>query len=73
MVLYPNVMRKAQNEIDSVVGRDRLPSFSDQDELPYVRAMVKEVLRWRPVAPLGDLGSYFVCLVLLTFFLSRFS
>lgn len=53
MVLYPDVMRKAQAEIDRVVGRDRLPNFGDYDNLPYMRAMVKEVLRWRPVGPLG--------------------
>lgn len=53
MVLYPDVMRKAQAEIDEIVGRDRLPNFGDHDKLPYINAMVKEVLRWRPVSPLG--------------------
>ncbi|KAE9386851.1 cytochrome P450 [Gymnopus androsaceus JB14] len=53
MTLYPDSMRKAQREIDSVVGRGRLPTFADRSHLPYLRAMVKEVLRWRPVAPLG--------------------
>ena len=53
MVLYPEVMRKAQAQIDAVVGRDRIPTFEDQKNLPYVEAMVKEVLRWRPVGPLA--------------------
>ena len=53
MCLYPDVLRKAQEEIDAVVGRDRMPTFADTPRLPYIRAMVKEVLRWRPVAPLG--------------------
>ncbi|TFK49674.1 cytochrome P450 [Heliocybe sulcata] len=53
MTLYPNVQRKAQAEIDAVVGQGRLPSFSDRDQLPYVEALVSEVLRWNPVAPLG--------------------
>jgi cytochrome P450 len=53
MRLYPNVMKRAQAEIDAVVGRDRLPTFEDRENLPYIRAMVKEVLRWRPVGPLG--------------------
>ncbi|KAE9397734.1 cytochrome P450 [Gymnopus androsaceus JB14] len=53
MTLYPDSMRKAQREIDSVVGRGRLPAFADRPHLPYLRAMVKEVLRWRPVGPLG--------------------
>ncbi|KAG6337367.1 hypothetical protein ID866_1740 [Astraeus odoratus] len=53
MTLYPNVQKKAQAEIDTVIGFDRLPSFSDRDSLPYVEALVKEVLRWHTVAPLG--------------------
>ncbi|KAF5343047.1 hypothetical protein D9758_011152 [Tetrapyrgos nigripes] len=53
MRLYPSVMKKAQAEIDAVVGRDRLPTFEDKDHLPYIQAIVKEVLRWRPIAPLG--------------------
>ena len=55
MVLYPDVMRKAQHEIDVVVGSGRLPMFADIPNLPYVRAIVMEVLRWRPVGPLGSL------------------
>jgi len=53
MVLYPDVMKKAQAELDAVVGRDRVPTFEDHEDLPYIRAMVKEVLRWRPILPLG--------------------
>lgn len=53
MTLYPDVMRKAQAELDAVVGRDRMPTYADRPHLPYIRAIVKEVLRWRPVGPLG--------------------
>jgi len=53
MTLYPEVQRKAQAEIDRVVGNSRLPDYSDQDKLPYVDAVLKEVLRWHPVTPLG--------------------
>ena len=53
MTLYPEVQRKAQAEIDRVVGNSRLPEYSDQDALPYVDAVLKEVLRWHPVTPLG--------------------
>jgi len=53
MVLYPDSQRKAQAEIDRVIGNDRLPAFDDQLNLPYVDALVKEVLRWNPVVPLG--------------------
>ncbi len=55
MLLHPDTQRMAQLEIDSVVGRDRLPTFEDKPTLPYITAMVNEVLRWRPVAPLGPL------------------
>ena len=53
MLAYPETQARAQAEIDAVVGRARLPTFTDYPHLPYVRAMVKEVLRWRPVAPLA--------------------
>ncbi|KZT21020.1 cytochrome P450 [Neolentinus lepideus HHB14362 ss-1] len=49
MLVYPETQRRAQAELDAVVGRDRLPSFTDYEKLPYVRAMIKEALRWRPV------------------------
>jgi len=50
---FPEALKAAQEELDTVVGPDRLPSFEDEDQLPYIRAMVKETLRWRPVAVLG--------------------
>lgn len=53
MTLYPDVQRKAQAEVDQIVGNSRLPLFSDESALPYVQAVLKEVLRWHPVAPLG--------------------
>lgn len=52
MTLYPEAKKKAQAEIDKVVGTVRLPGFEDKDSLPYVEAFVREVFRWRPVAPL---------------------
>lgn len=54
MVLYPDVQKKAQAEIDAVVGQDRLPTFTDRDSLPYVNALFKEVLRWHTSVPLGS-------------------
>jgi len=53
MTLYPEVQRKVQEEIDRVIGNDRLPTFADQANLPYVEAVAKEVLRWNPVVPFG--------------------
>lgn len=51
MVLYPDVQHRAQAELDEVVGPDRLPGPEDRECLPYINALVKEVLRWAPVAP----------------------
>jgi cytochrome P450 len=53
MVAFPEVQRRAQAELDAVVGRARLPTFADAPQLPYVRAIIREVLRWRPSLPLG--------------------
>ena len=53
MAHHLDIQRNAQAEIDKVVGRDRLPNYSDRVLLPYVEALYKEVLRWHPVAPLG--------------------
>ena len=53
MAMYPEVMRKAQAEIDAVVGIIRLPDFNDRPYLPYVNAIIKETMRWKLVLPLG--------------------
>lgn len=46
MLLYPEVQQRAQAELDEVVGNDILPSFDDRPRLPYIEAIVKEVLRY---------------------------
>ena len=48
-----DVLPKAWAELDRVVGQDRAPTWSDEVNLPYVRAIIKETMRWRPVAVLG--------------------
>ncbi|KAH6917895.1 cytochrome P450 [Coprinopsis sp. MPI-PUGE-AT-0042] len=53
MIQYPEVQKKAQAEIDRVVGDKRLPTFEDRNELPYINALIKELIRWSDVAPLG--------------------
>ena len=53
MILWPDIQKKAQDELDSVIGRDRLPTFEDRPRLPFVDAVYKETMRWRPVTPLG--------------------
>jgi hypothetical protein len=56
MMMYPEIQRKAQAEIDTVIGIDRVPTLADQVNLPYVAAVVKEVLRWGPASPIGKLN-----------------
>ncbi|KAL3494971.1 cytochrome P450 [Aspergillus germanicus] len=53
MLRFPHVQRKAQEEIDRVVGAERLPTLDDRENLPYINAIVKETLRWWPIAPMG--------------------
>ncbi|KAF8989955.1 cytochrome P450 [Cyathus striatus] len=53
IIRHPEVQKKAQEELDRVVGRERLPNFGDYDNLVYVRALLKECMRWRPVAPIS--------------------
>ncbi|ESK88115.1 cytochrome p450 [Moniliophthora roreri MCA 2997] len=53
MVYFPEVQRKAQEELDRVIGRTRIPTMEDMGDLPYMRAVVKEVLRWRPPTPMS--------------------
>ena len=53
MAMHPEAQRKAQEELDRVVGSERLPEFEDRSSLPYLSALLKEVLRWHPVTPIG--------------------
>ncbi|KAL7623778.1 hypothetical protein AAE478_005331 [Parahypoxylon ruwenzoriense] len=52
MTAFPEVQAKAREEIDRVVGPRRLPGFQDRENLPYIEALVKELLRWQPLAPI---------------------
>ena len=54
LLLYPEVMKRARDEIDGVVGCDRLPTYEDEPDLPYITAMMKETIRWQQVAPFGE-------------------
>lgn len=46
MVLHPEIQEKARNQLDSVIGTDRLPAFSDRGSLPYIEHIVQEVYRY---------------------------
>ena len=53
LVLFPQVQRRAQAELDVVIGRDRLPTLDDRPRLPYIEALCKELVRWNMVKPIG--------------------
>ncbi|KAI0767233.1 cytochrome P450 [Fomes fomentarius] len=53
MACYPDIQKKAREELDRVIGPNHLPTFEDRQSLPYVTAIAKESMRWRSVAPLG--------------------
>ncbi|KAF8989959.1 cytochrome P450 [Cyathus striatus] len=53
MVLYPEAQKRAKEEIDRIVGRERLPNMGDYNNLTYIKALLTECSRWRPIAPMG--------------------
>ncbi|KAF8964339.1 cytochrome P450 [Flammula alnicola] len=53
MAQFPDAQNKAQNEIDRIVGLNRLPDYEDRSSLPYVEALYREVMRWKPPIPLN--------------------
>ncbi|TFK32426.1 cytochrome P450 [Crucibulum laeve] len=54
MMYYPQVQKKAQEELDQVIGPDRLPVIDDRSSLPYIEAIYRETARWIPVANLAS-------------------
>jgi hypothetical protein len=61
MVLNPDVQKKAQAELDAVVGNDRLPVMDDRPHLPYLDALLMEVLRYHPIGPMGTFQRSIFC------------
>jgi len=53
MISHPDVMRKVRDELDRAVGSDRMPTFEDEPNLPYLVACIKETLRRRPPTIMG--------------------
>lgn len=54
MTIWPEVQRRAQHEIDSLTKGERLPDYADREHLPNMNALLMEVHRWNPVAPIGE-------------------
>ncbi|KAE9386599.1 hypothetical protein BT96DRAFT_748044, partial [Gymnopus androsaceus JB14] len=53
MLMNPEVQPKAHRKLKKVLGPGDLPSFSNEPTLPYITAVVREVMRYNPVVPLG--------------------
>jgi hypothetical protein len=54
VLIRPDIQAMVQKQLDSVTGRERLLTFEDRPRLLLVDAVCQEVLRWRPVTPLGE-------------------
>ncbi|KAF5349225.1 hypothetical protein D9756_009488 [Leucocoprinus leucothites] len=53
MLCHPDKQAKVQEEIDRAIGHDRLPDYSDEPNLPYLSACIRESFRWRPTTPMS--------------------
>ncbi|KAH8114914.1 cytochrome P450 [Phellopilus nigrolimitatus] len=53
MTLHPKVAQRAQEEIDTIIGMERLPTLDDRSNLPYIDCILKELFRVHPPLPLG--------------------
>jgi len=53
MTAFPETQRKAQEEIDALVGNARAPCLDDVEQLPYCKAIIQEIHRWRPGLPIA--------------------
>ena len=53
IIFHPEVQQKIHEELDRVVGDDRLPTYDDRESLRYLQAAYKESARWRPTAPVS--------------------
>ncbi|KAG8220285.1 cytochrome P450 [Butyriboletus roseoflavus] len=54
MFMFPEKQKRAQEELDRVVGPDRLLAFEDRPSLPYTEAIISECFRWHPTSPAGE-------------------
>ena len=53
MAVHPEIQKKAQREIHQLLGGERLPTLADQDDLPYISALIKEIYRWHTPLPIS--------------------
>ena len=60
---HPETLQKAREELDAVVGTDRLPTMADRTSLPFIEAVYMEALRWTVPVPLSEFP---ICVTHLT-------
>jgi len=53
MILFPDIQEKAHEELDTILGKGVAPTFNDRGRLPYLQAVIYELMRWHTVFPLG--------------------
>ena len=53
MLEHPETQKRAHEELDRIVGRHSLPTLEDREHLPYIKGLIKEIMRFYPVAPIG--------------------
>ena len=53
MILFPDVQEKAHEELNTVLGKGVVPTFNERERLPYLQAIIYELMRWHTVFPLG--------------------
>ena len=53
MIEHPGILKRVTKEIDEVIGQDRLPCISDRGSMPYIEAVLTEVIRFGSVVPVG--------------------
>ncbi len=71
MLHYPEVQARAREEINVVTGGSRLPDFDDRPSLPYIDALISELLRWAPPVPLGESAISLRCAIF--FFTNKYT
>ena len=52
MARHPDIQKRAQDEVDTIIGENRIPNATDRPFLPYINCIIKELLRFNPVVPL---------------------
>nr|QLI62181.1 cytochrome P450 32 [Streltzoviella insularis] len=53
ILMRPHIQDKIHEEIDRIIGRDRLPNLDDRKNLPYTEACIREAMRYDTLVPLG--------------------